>query len=371
MTRIRILALCASMTACALAFPLDGFGPGPDPSPGPDASADRASEPPEGGPDGGCTLERWPERRAAGSPGGGEVSLTLAVSGVEFGADDAGVAPGFDLDGLCTCPGAAACRSTVEGCDRDGGLDNAVTDLIERFSGFQSIFDEEYLNAQISVGNLSLLLQLDGYNGEADDPSVSLAVFASNGHAPGDGGRSVPSFDGSDVWTIDRATTLGGADPAARPRFVDPDAYVSDGVLVGRLSFPLVYMTASGPRAVRIDEGVVSGRLRNDGVWRLERGRLAGRLSTRNLITALGLFPSPFDTTIPLCKSSDAFAALKPQICASADVMRASALDRKDQFCDAFSFGAGVTAVQALEGPVTDTDGGAPCGVDFSDDCLR
>lgn len=324
MTRLRALAflvvLPALGAACGLFFPLEGFGPGGANDAG-DAREESAAEVPIR-PEAGCPLLRWPSRPASDDPGADDVSVTLAIEGIEIGAGDGGAAPGLDLDGRCTCPDAPPCSTgDIPLCDGDGGVDNGTSELAGKFANFGSVLDQRRLNERIARGDTTLLFVLKGYNGRANDPSVQFAVLLSNGTPPApDGGRPRPALDGGDVWTVERNTVLGDTTPLL-PRFVDGNAYVADGVLVARVSFPLVVEANDTTITVGVDEGIVTGRLSREGPWRLRDGRFAGRWSTRKLLTAVGNLRDPFLPGRNLCQGGPAYATLKEQVCAAADIM--------------------------------------------------
>src|SRR5687767_1679992 len=112
MTLGRVLAFAAVLLsaglACSLVTTYDGFTP----------------------PGGAPVCGRRIPARPLNAPPGGTGDLYGAASYLHF-LDRPDAAPlGFDLDGLCTCPDRAACRSTKaarEGpCDPPGtGIDNA------------------------------------------------------------------------------------------------------------------------------------------------------------------------------------------------------------------------------------------------------
>jgi hypothetical protein len=75
-----------------------------------------------------CDSAAPPPPPAQSSPGNESVSFVAAMrtlTGIEPG--DAGLVLGFDLDGVCTCPGPPSCRSLAsppaQNCDEPGGRD--------------------------------------------------------------------------------------------------------------------------------------------------------------------------------------------------------------------------------------------------------
>ncbi len=366
-----MVALSAALAACSLLFQLDPPAQGRDagllaiPDAPPFPAGDSAPPP-------GCPLQHWPERPSADDPSGGDVDLTFAVQTVELGLGDAGPAPGFDLDGLCTCPDAPSCVGPGPMCDRDGGVDDGVADLLLSLSSFGKVVDPNRVNQYIAWGHNGMLLVLHHYNGTPNDRSVELAFFVSDGTPLDDAGYHVPAkFDGTDVWTLNRSSILAGKGPPFFPVFFDTTAYVAGGVLVARAEFPFVISGLVNLTA-RVQSGVLVARIVRDALPHLEDGVIAGRWATRDALTALAAFDDPFVDGGKLCGSSLTYQAVKPRICGSVDIAARPADDRTGARCDAFSLGFGFRAVAAVAGglgPVL--DGGFPCGVGYQDDCAN
>ncbi len=359
------------IAACSLLFQLDGPGAGPADAAPPLDAGDAANDVADATPPPGCPLVHWPARPAADDPGGADVDLTFALQTVELGFGDAGPAPGFDLDGLCTCPDAPACAGTGLMCDRDGGVDNGGGDLLTSLSGFGKVIDQARANEIIAIGHASLLFVLHKYNGTQNDPQVELALFISDGTPVNDAGFHPPArFDGTDVWTLNRSSVAGQQGPPFLPVYVDPVAYVARGVLVAHVDFPL---TVSGAfnLTVKLQGGVLAARVTSDGgLGRLGEGVIAGRWATVDALAALAEFDDPFVDGGKLCKGSLTYAAIKPRICGAPDITADAAGDRTGAACDAFSMGVGFTAVQALAGPLGPVvDASSPCGPNYKDEC--
>jgi hypothetical protein len=293
---------------------------------------------------------------------------------MELGEKDSGPAPGFDLDGLCTCPDPPSCVGKGRMCDRDGGVDNAGGDLMASLSSFGGpILNQDVGNATIAAGQTSLLFVLHRYNGAANDTSVEVSIFASDGTPPAaDGGAHTPArFDGTDVWTVNRSSALGQSGPPILPVYIDHSAYVAGGVLVATADFPLI-ISGTVNLTLNLQGAAIVARIVRDGaVARLDDGVAVGRATTRTVLTALAVFQDPFVSGGHLCgDASITYQGLKAQICQSVDIATRTADDRTGTPCGALSMGFGFTAVQAIMGPLAPfVDGGAPCGWDYKDDC--
>ena len=365
-------ALAAAAAACSLAFPLDGYGPGArdaaSESSVPEASVDAA-------PEAGCVLEHAPDRPPNDDPGAGpDVTVTFAIDFLNLGFGDAGPPPGYDLDGLCTCPDPAPCVGVGPMCDLDGGVDDSTNDLLSRLSSFGSgpIFDQTRVNQNLSRGSSTLLLALRSYNGKPNDQSVELAMFVSDGTPTPDGGGdpTPPKLDGQDIWTIDRGSVIGGSGPPILPRYIDTAAYVAGGVLVGHVDAPIILNAGSANITLDLSESLATARIVHETTWRLTDGRIAGRWSTRSVLTALAAVQDPFKRNGFLCGDSGTYQSIKPQICQSADIMTSGKAQGTGQKCNAISIGIGFEAIEAQLGPLADpVDAGGACGPTWTDEC--
>jgi hypothetical protein len=353
--------------ACSVVFPYDGYGPGTE---APDA-ADGA--PPFDAADAftpGCPLTRYPARPAADDPGGQETDLNLAISTLVLGVGTAAT-PGLDLDGLCTCPDDPPCISSQRVCDREGGVDNAFDDLLGKFGSFGAPVKQEKVQAALDSGETTFLVVIRRYNGLANDTSVELGLIASLGTTRDDGGSSTPPLrDGTDEWTVD-PSSVSNVKPPFVPNSIATEAYVTNGVVVARGNF-IVALGSGTPVTITLDEGVITGRLEHDGIWRMKDARLAGRFPTSKLLTSLATIIDPTNKNGFLCGDSGVYQTYKPQVCSAADISATGASDLSGKKCDALSIGAGFEAVEARIGalaPARIQDAG--CGPDWKDDCAR
>ncbi len=366
--RVIVAVLCLVLgAACTLFNPLDEYGP---PKPKVDAATMETGGAPPGD---SCKRERWPER-----PGKddaiGDIELFFALETLNVGAAlDAGTpdTTGFDLDGVCTCPGPPSCTSPDAGttCDLDGGIDDEGTKLLVSFASLGRFGNDT--NDRLRAGETGLVFRLGHYNGGLDDTQVEFSVFLSLGTETDDAGEPKPPLhDGNDRWTVDRASLIGRNGPPYIPEFVDPNAYVSSGTLVTKINFPL----RLGELVLNLTDGVAVVRVvRQGSSYRLEGGRLAGRLSTRNLLTVLDTLADPLSPDGGgVCGDSKLYAELKKRICSAVDVVADPAQDGTSAACDALASTLLFTAESAQPGAVVDRPPTTHlCGPDWTDDCER
>jgi hypothetical protein len=148
---------------------------------------------------------------------------------------------------------------------------------------------------------------------------------------------------------------------------------------VGSLDFPvaLAGVASIGTIVLDLSGSIVTAHLvQTQGGWSLQDGLLAGRWSTRKLLTSLSALTDPFMSSQYLCGTDPTYGSLKTQICAAADLTTDPKLDRTGAPCSALSVAFGFTAMPARLGEVYDKgpmvmgcgpDGGAP----YSDDCSK
>jgi hypothetical protein len=333
----------------------------------------------------GCNHARWPARPAADDPSTQDVEFYNALSFLDFGAGDGGIAPttayGFDLDGICTCPGPDSCKPFDDAgsqCDLEGGIDNATGSLIKEFSGATNFFDQGYINQGIQTGFFGAIIQVKKYNGQANDTNVELAIFVSNGTqgAGSDAGPMIPTFDGGDVWTIAPSSLLGGSISDAGPVPVvayDLNAYVSDYTLVGNISdMPLAIGAATGEGLVTIEltGALVVAKISPFGNSFQTEGTVAGRWESKKLLTSLQVLHDPFDYDASLCGDDAIYQLLKGRICDFQDIAGNVLDDGKGAPCNALSLGFSFKTTPAkYGGTYSPPDSGGGCGPQWTDQC--
>jgi hypothetical protein len=300
-----------------------------------------------------CSLAVPPSAPSKDDPSdAGDLDLLFAVRTVDLGIRDDGGVPapyGYDLDGLCTCPGPADCVGTMPNCDQPGGIDNAGGALFRQFyqlsgGGFLS---QDAANTQISAGQATLLLRVSKYNGKPNDTQVILALYVSDGTVPNDAGVSPPPvWDGTDTWTVDNGSLIAGI----TPKYFDSSAYVSGGTLVGRPVEYLVPLPLDQYDVMTVDlvGGIVTGKLEQaQSTWAIAAGIVDGRWPAVTLLGDLAYVHDPQNTNAYLCPSTSSYMGLKGLLCPSLDIT-ADSTSPHSQPCDAISLAIGFAAQTAL-----------------------
>lgn len=312
-------------------------------------------------------------------------------------ANDAGPI-GLDLDDTCTCstgPGARhdggpSCTSKTGAptCDREGGVDNA-------FGGLAFITavtsDPKSNDRSIQCGRTALLLVIQGYNGRANDTSITLGPVLSpglttphetnGGEPPSDcnpdgGGLPVvytPRWDGTDQWSSD--TNFVGPPGTAQPLAL-LKGYVHDWVLVARAAKGQVVKVPFGPIVVAGSQMTVVARLEpldaagnplppdsatRAASVRVREGQIAVRASAKSALA--GISSVNIDKLGFLCPGNPLYENVKQSLCEALDVATDPELDFSGSACDAISAAVGFIGDPAQMRPPDDpigTDAG-PC----------
>ncbi len=333
----------------------------------------------------GCNHARWPARPAADDDASVQnIEFYNALAMLDFGISDGGTAKGvpigFDLDGICTCPGPDSCIPFADSgtqCDVDGGIDNSAGSLIQEFAGSSNFFDQGYINTQLGKGVFGALFRVRNYNGQANDTKVELSIYISNGtEGAQTGNPAVPKGDGTDVWTVDPSSLLGGTITDAGPvpnLAYDLNAYVSNYYVVGNLSnMPLAIGASTGEGLVSMDltGAVVVAKLEPYAGSFRASGLVAGRWESKKLLTSMQVLHDPFDFDAALCGSDQIYQLLKVKICSLQDIATNVQDDGKGAPCNALSVGFGFQSVPATYGSVFAPDAwGGGCGPLWTDQC--
>lgn len=324
------------------------------------------------------------------SGAGGDVELVVALRSIDMGEDaapDAGPI-GLDLDRVCTCQGEGpSCTPRVPDagapCDTEGGRDNAAQKIFRLLvSAFGAdSFGSAYYSQFAEQGAWSVLLRVRGYSGEPDDDRVRFDWYISTDYGLGNNGGA-PVWGGEDTWPVsssalnpvqDGGTVLdSGAYSLEDPRYTDPNAYVSGGVLVAAL--PETRLTLAGDpstMSLTVSGGFITARIEpmpgvGDG-WVLRDGMLVGRWTVSEVFRSIGSFRD--DDGLPYCTSGVFYQVGKNQICSSADM-----LDKPGSptaLCDSISFGVRFETYPARLGAILDPPAptsGCPGPTDPSND---
>ncbi len=285
---------------------------------------------------------------------------------------------GFNVDHTCTCPGPESCVPTASAtgnrCDDPGGRDNAAIGVFTAFStAAPEAFQPGFVRSQIAAGRYTFLLKLQKYNGTPNDSQIVANFLASSGVEgvqTADGGPlRPPTFDGTDVWTVDPVSLLSGSDAigkdcatdlkACAAEYRDVAAYVTDGVLVAHIDAPLRIGLTVGTFNIDVKGGVLVGKLTRSGDSFSLAGDYAGRLQIGHLLQALTFFREPVLNEF-LCPHTPLYKGLKKSLCGALDLRGRSLDDGKGLPCDALSTSLSFEAHPARLGHVWQPPGDAP-----------
>jgi hypothetical protein len=295
---------------------------------------------------------------------------------------------GFDLDGVCTCPGPESCTpiGAQRHCDGDGGTDDSTGTIFTTFETLApTSFSDDAFNRLVTKGVGNIMLRVRSYNGGANDKQVTAIVYLSAGlDGIQDGGvpPHPPFADGTDVWTIDPSSLLGGGtvdggpscegnDNVCVPLYVDTEAYVSNGVLVAHVDFPLRAGVGSDSIVIKVSDGVFAGPLikGDGGTFRIEEGQIGGRWHTSDMLAALANVRDPFDQNSFLCGDASTYLNAKQIVCKASDLMASPTEDNTGQQCDALSLAMSFDDVPAHIGPIYAAPALPTSCAGWKDDC--
>jgi hypothetical protein len=366
-------ALLALLTASAALAAIDGCtiinGLTLD---GPDAAID-AKPAAEGGADADPCMHARPPVRPLGADTPDNQTITVVVNKFVLDARESGGTIGFDLDGTCSCllDAPETCRRpTASGtahCDTPGGRDNAAGTLFGTFKTLPGDSDfQARVNDSIAAGKNTLLLRVTGYNGKADDPEVTLSVFASLGLFVGTtNNHATPQFIESEKWSLDsrQFTDLSSDIPKAFAR-----GWVSGGKLVAMLDTTI---DLSDSLTITLKGGIVQADIDTTGTQpTITGGVIAGRWPVTDLLRVVGRLHTQ-DGGGRLCDNSTAASFVKTQVCGEVDIRADLTTPVTTEICDAVSAALGFEARPATLGDRRMGTPDDPCPNEVPDDCAK
>lgn len=342
-----------------------------------------------------CISATWPDPpKNPGTPGGDNnfvTALTYFDFGEEYTEDtDSGpvlrpVRPvGYNLDDKCTALGPrdtlqprdptlteeSSCNSRLPATsgpivgDYGGGRDNGLSGLIALVKARLTEFGTKAYNANIKKGQVSLLIEVRDYNGEANDDDVKIVLYSPGAFDSIEENRlQVPQFDGEDRWPVAEDSYNGGIE--GDPRFVSERAYVTNSTLVAvtadldlRLRIGISNQDVTDLQIKFLDPFLTAKISRTDkGLWQLTDGVIAARWLTKDLFAELSRFPNPkFYPNPPdggenpaFCSNNDFYFFVRDYLCSAADIYAGGTAPVPP--CNALSVGIGFSSIQARLGP--------------------
>lgn len=237
----------------------------------------------------------------------------------------------YDLDGLLTSRDSPLGECAPRGgsiLDGAGGVDNVTGESVFPFLIETSPGEPvEFARSEMQAGRGAFVLELRGYSGAANDPSVQLVFAEGVGVVEGE-----PVWAGEDRWQVSDAD-FSDRDPD-RPTMRDASAYVADGLLVARFVDGLDFRIPWSERGlfIRLSNALITARFDSGG---LDDVRIVGRWRTADAAATL--------PDLGVCADSSRFTFARDVLDSNADLLlEAGAM------CDALSFGLGMTGYAAL-----------------------
>lgn len=276
--------------------------------------------------------------------------------------DDGGwVRFAYDLDGRVTTSSAtASCASQVVIADGAGGEDNAfAAQLVEGLQAARGDDLQSYARQRMISGVNIPMVHIAGFNGEDNDPKVTVWVGVSAAVDAGDGGNSA-DWDGRDVMYPSTVGFLDG--DIASPEVYDDNAYVANRILVAAIPDSPIYIPQGDdvpPLALKMNSAILIGTISVDYA-ELEDVIILGRWNLVEIADALS------DSGV--CQGTEDRIALDLLLRQFADIRADEASDNQTPAvaCNALSVGISFTGNRVILGSETRTRQGSdppsPCG---------
>lgn len=281
-------------------------------------------------------------------------------------------AVGLDLDRRCTCdptgfdegPSCQPNRDAEIVCDEGNGRDNAFFDIIELSKLLFQLDFEAVFSQAAENGSASLLFRVQEWNRLPDDPQVTVSVYSATGRTDS------PMWDGADVWPVSEGSLVAGG-TIDEPRYVDTNAYVTNGQLVSGLVSNEIVFAGTTSRVVLelLGGGVVADIVDDpDRGLELRNGVIAGLVSEEGLFGALASYRD--QDSQPFCPGSVAYGQAAAFFCDSRDAT-VNPQPGPTTACDAVSFAMGFNteAVLGIDGIIPDPPESNPCPGTLPTDC--
>jgi len=263
---------------------------------------------------------------------------------------------GLDLDGLCTNNALAdvECQPPSDvgvQIDGNGGIDNAFHSLFEVIDlVFPSLAETAGMVSEGGVG--VVVLQIDGWNGTADDSRVDVLLTQSVAGTAGTAEQTEapaaefvefvpmmpgtmtplppPAWDGNDWMWVREETFLMG--DVTRPRVRDSNAYIANRQLVMRLPDRAEIIFAGEDQGIKVQltDAYAIGTF-DEAFERVSPMTVAGRWSVIDLLDTA--------SSVNICAGDTEYGILQRKLDEVADVRVTPGTGGTDVVCDAVSIG--------------------------------
>lgn len=304
------------------------------------------------GPD--CSAVGYPLPPAGDDPGG-DVTFVVALRSVVLDEEAGMPPPGLNLDRTCTCPGASSCVQQDGDpdllCDVEGSHDVQSARIFGQIALLTNdAFSSRELSQDAELGKWSMLLRVEGWTGEPDDPKIRFTMFPSPGVA--DPKEAPPAWDGQDEWQVD-ASSIGPSMEIEDALFVDEAAYVVGGKVVASLpQSGIVLAPDESLLSLQLSGAfLVASIVEEDGAYAVRDGILAAVWPSDGIFESLDGFRD--GNGDPLCTNDALFPIARNAVCETVDIFDGIATPTSP--CNAISVGIGFTADPARLGDVVET----------------
>ncbi len=281
--------------------------------------------------------------------GAPEERFTVAFDRFDVGMRTGASAPGYDLDGYCTVdPPTSSCVATklttdfeAYVVDKPEGVDNTTFQLLRLLGDVYAAFSPAKIDENLRRGRFGFLVDVQRYNGTANDPDVGLAFRPTLGLVDE---TKTPTFTEADDWKLDsefanEVEFFGSA-------FVDVQAYVRDGVLhasFSRLVLPIQRSNIGNVLRIVVKDVVLTARLARDDAGarrRFEDGVIAGKWEVAEALRDIRNFAFDPEEQLPLCTQPKFDAQFRATVCPARDIQTGIDSDAQAP-CNAISLGIG------------------------------
>ncbi|QQR91015.1 MAG: hypothetical protein IPJ88_04590 [Myxococcales bacterium] len=311
-----------------------------------------------------CQLKSIPSRPA---PTGGDSKsdLVFVLANLEWlNQDGAATTRSYDLDGSCTrapnFDNACVTQDNLPIEDGEQGQDNVFAKRVTPF--IFSVFPEAATNFQVALeqGVGAVWAKVHNWNGEVNDSEVQVDIAQTVFGVPGDLSSEVdpgqlgtpldadwpyapPIWNGDDHFWLRASDFFSGG--LAKPRFVDDDAYISEGTLVARIpdQFVLSFYDSERKLSVILVNAYLIAEISIPEQSILEAS-IVGSWRRSDALTALpdfGLCPDSVQVD---------FSALQRFIDSNLDLYTTGGVGSSVPSCDALSIGLHFSAYRANTG---------------------
>jgi hypothetical protein len=296
---------------------------------------------------------------------------------------------GYDLDNTCT---TAALKNDPKGykcvlpdfssgaTDGPDGQDNALGKNIQFIRDHIDNFSSAIYSKGLYEGrSANILIDVSGYNGEANDGKVRVATMvAADFQTIASNKGAKPKWDGTDIWPIASDSVING--DRDKPKFVDEHAYVNNYQLVVTLPEAQLRLITGLTDAVQVNLNVfmraatttctITQTDAGTSNYELRNCRLSARWEVNDILHQLSQFPDPLalPAFAPQCNvpgtgsAAVSYNLFKRSLCGVVDTY--SGIAGPTTVCNALSMGIAFNTKPGRLGSVFTVDPITPKCVD-------